>query len=169
VVAVPVGEHSEVQLGEIHPQCSDVMFKNLSIPTRVEKDPLTLVLHQRGVSPCFRHGWRLAKRVVQDRDAIVGLTSTQTRKQKERKHKTQRDTGSQVVLREGLCVSDYSGIFSGSQERPGKSGGFSQKSRMTCKRLAAFVEGDDAGGAERAGKEWACGQLKKRHASWSAL
>src|SRR5215469_6578353 len=96
------------------------MFKNLSIPTRVEKDPLALVFHQRGVSPCFRRGWRLAKRVVQDRDAIVGLTSTQTRKQKERKHKTQRDTGPQVALRGGLCVRDYSRIFSGSQEKPSK-------------------------------------------------
>jgi hypothetical protein len=97
---------STTKSSEIHPQCLDVMFKNLSITTRVEKDLLTVVLHQRGVSPRFRHGWRIAKRVVQDRHPVAGL-STETRKQKERKHKTERDEGSHVVLREGFRVRDY--------------------------------------------------------------
>src|SRR6266849_829608 len=82
VVAVPVGEYEEVQLAEVHSQRFDVVFENLGIPARVEKDPLAAVLHQRAKSPRFRHGRRLPKRVVKHRDAIAALTFANARKWK---------------------------------------------------------------------------------------
>src|SRR5271170_244424 len=74
------------------------MLKNFSIPARVEKYPLTAILHQRGKSPGFGHSRGLAKCVVQNRDAIGALTFAKSWKQKNSQAENPRKSKTHDVL-----------------------------------------------------------------------
>src|ERR1700735_727775 len=73
------------------------MLKNLSIPTSVEKYPLTAKLHQRGESPGFGHSHGLPECVVENRDAIGGLTFAKGWKQKNCQQENTRKSKSHGV------------------------------------------------------------------------
>src|SRR5580658_762084 len=74
------------------------MFKNLGIPASVEKYPLTAKLDQRGVSPGFGHRHGLPKCVVENRDAIGGLSLAKGWKQKNSQQEITKKSKSHDVL-----------------------------------------------------------------------
>jgi hypothetical protein len=98
VIVVPVGYHYEIQLAKVHAQRFNIMLKNLGIPACVEKDPLTAELDQRGESPGFGHSWGLPKCVVENRDAIGGLTLAKGWKQKNGQQEITKKSKSHEVL-----------------------------------------------------------------------
>src|SRR5580698_9931135 len=74
------------------------MLKNLSVAAGVEKYALTVILHQRGKSPGLGQSRGLSKCVVENRDAIGGLTCAKGRKQKNNQHKITSKSKSHDVL-----------------------------------------------------------------------
>src|SRR5271166_4241785 len=74
------------------------MLKNLSIPARVEKNPLTAILHQGGKSPGFGHSGGLSKCVIENRDAIGGLTLAKCWEQKNSQQEIATESKSHDVL-----------------------------------------------------------------------
>src|SRR6202162_5012036 len=68
VVAMAMGDHYEVELGEIDALRLDVVRKDLGVVAGIEQDALASVFDQCGKSPVFPHRRGLAEGVVEDGD-----------------------------------------------------------------------------------------------------
>src|SRR2546427_11642904 len=71
----------KIQLGEIHAKGFDVVLECRRIVSRVEEDALAVVLDEGRKAPVFRDRFVVGKRVIENRDAILGFSMPRNCKQ----------------------------------------------------------------------------------------
>src|SRR6266478_1095393 len=62
----------KIQLGEVHAKSFDVVLECSCVVPGVEKDALAVVLDEGGKAPVFRDRFVVGKRVIENRNAILG-------------------------------------------------------------------------------------------------
>ena len=76
-----VRNHNKIQLGEVHAKSFDVVLECSCVVPGVEKDALAVVLDEGGKAPVFRDRFVVGKRVIENRDAILGFSMPRNCKQ----------------------------------------------------------------------------------------
>ena len=75
MVCMAMGDHHEVELGEVHALGLDVVGQDFGIVAGVEENPLAVDLDKRGKSPILLQRPVLAEGIVEDGDAIFAAAA----------------------------------------------------------------------------------------------
>ncbi len=81
MIGVTVRNNGEVDLGKVNVEGLDVVLENFRVVASVEEDALAVVLDEGGKAPVFRERFVVGKRVIQNRNAILGFSMPRNCKQ----------------------------------------------------------------------------------------